>query len=152
VSWRQPALSTELLTKGAVAIFGLGVAGYVLLSMYSQPISTYREIEPVRTFLNLALAHDSASLVSQAGTQQPVQWALAAVKLDSAAVREWAVSRPRVTSNRNADTLWVTLRRPGSTERCSPLYPLTAGFLEDGGDLQLIHLSSLCPSVFRTAQ
>lgn len=146
------AVSTDFFTKLVLAIVGLGTAGYLLLSAYSQPSSTYREIERVRTFLNLALANDSAALAAQAGTQQPVKWALAAVRLDSAAVREWAISRPRVTSNRNADTLWVTLRRPGSTERCSPHYPLTAGFLKHGGDLRLIHISSLCPSVSRTAQ
>jgi hypothetical protein len=68
---------------------------------------------------------------------------------DSVAVREWAESRPRVTSGRYGDTLWVTLRRPGSTERCSPLYPLTARWLEQRGEMRLIHLSSLCPSVSR---
>jgi hypothetical protein len=61
-------------------------------------------------------------------------------------VREWAESRPGVTSTHRGDTLWVTLRRPGSTDRCSPLYPLAAGFLEGPRGLRLIHLSSSCPS------
>jgi hypothetical protein len=51
-----------------------------------------------------------------------------------------------VTSTHRADTLWVTLRRPGSTDRCSPLHPLAAGFLEEPTGLRLIHLSSSCPS------
>jgi hypothetical protein len=139
----------ELLSKVALATAGLGVAGYLALGVYSQPLATYRQIEPVRSFLSGALAHDSAALVRQAGDGQPIRWALRAVSLDSAAVREWAESRPRVTSFRRDDTLWVTLRRPGSTESCSPLYPLTAGFLEQQGDLRLVHLSSLCPSVSR---
>lgn len=65
-------------------------------------------------------------------------------------VYEWAESRPRVTSSRRGDTLWVTLRRPGSTKRCSPLYPLSAGFVEKQGELRLIHLASSCPSLSRT--
>jgi hypothetical protein len=101
--------------------------------------------------LRHALAGDSAALVAEAG-EQPIHWVLTAIRVDSAAIREWAESRPRVTSTRRRDTLWVTLRRPGSTEQCSPLYPLTAGFLEERGDLRLIHLSSLCPSVSRAAK
>jgi hypothetical protein len=143
-------VSTELLTKVASAAIGLTVAGYLALSVYSQPISTYHHIQPVRTFLTLALKHDSVGLAARAGTRQPIQWALRAVSLDSAAVHEWAVSRPRVTSTRKGDTLWVTLRRPGSTASCSPLYPLTAGFLGENHDLRLIYLSSLCPSPSRS--
>jgi hypothetical protein len=142
-------MSTELLPKLALTLVGLGVAGYLGFSMYSQPLATYRQIEPIRTFLSSALEHDSGALAAQAGAEQPVRWALAATRLDSAAVREWAESRPRVTSIQRGDTLWVTLRRPGSTERCSPLYPLTAGFLQERQDLRLIHLSSSCPSVSR---
>jgi hypothetical protein len=137
------------LTLTAVA---LGAAGYLGLSMYSQPLADYRQIEPVRTFLNGALAHDSAALAAQAGAEQPIRWALEAARLDSAAVREWAESRPRVSSTRHGDTLWVTLRRPGSTKRCSPLYPLTAGFLGQPENLHLIHLSSSCPSLSRPAR
>jgi hypothetical protein len=117
--------------------------------VYSQPIETYRQIEPIRRFLNSALAHDTAAMAMQASNEQPVRWALEATRLDSLAVREWAVSRPRVATVHRGDTLWVTLRRPGSTARCSPLYPLAAGFLQDSAGLRLIHLSSSCPSDHR---
>jgi hypothetical protein len=137
------------LSKIALAVGGLGAAGYLVLSVYSQPLATYRKIEPVRRFLNHALAHDSAGLAAQAGSEQPIRWVLAAMSQDSVAVREWAESQPRVTSTRRGDTLWVTLRRPGSTERCSPLYPLTAQWLVQRERMRLIHLSSLCPSVSR---
>jgi hypothetical protein len=133
----------------ALVAVGLSAAGYVGLNVYSQPLATYRQIEPIRTFLSSALAHDSAALAGQAAGEQPILWVQAAMRLDSVAVREWAESRPRVTSTRRGDTLWVTLRRPGSTESCSPLYPLTAALLEERGDVQLVHLSSLCPSVSR---
>ena len=137
------------LTRIVLALVGLGAVGYLALSLYSQPLATYRRIEPVRTFLNHALAHDSAGLAARAGSEQPIQWVLAAMAQDSVAVREWAESRPGVASTRRGDTLWVTLRRSGSTERCSPLYPLTARWLEQRGEMRLIHLSSLCPSVPR---
>ena len=138
-------MRSELLPKAFFAGLGLGVAGYFVLGMYSQSLHTYSKIEPVRAFLNHALARDSAGLASQAGSEQPIQWVLAAMSQDSGAVQEWAESRPRVTSFRGGDTVWVTLRRPGSTESCSPQYPLTAGFLEERGHLRLVHLSSLCP-------
>jgi hypothetical protein len=135
----------DLLPKVGLTAIGFGVAAYLTLDLYSQPRASYRHIEPVRTFLRHALAGDSAALVKEAG-DQPIRWVNRAIHLDSAAVREWADSRPRVTSSHRGDTLWVTLRRPGSTEQCSPLYPLTAGFLEDRGKLRLLHLSSACPS------
>jgi hypothetical protein len=139
-------MSTEALPK-VLLVLGLVGAGYIVLNLYSQPRAEYRQIEPIRTFLTGALAHDTAALTAQAGDEQPVRWTLEAARLDSAAVREWAVSRPRVSSARHGDTIWVTLRRPGSTARCSPLYPLTAGFLEGPSGLRMIHLSSSCPSV-----
>jgi hypothetical protein len=145
-------MGTELLPRVALAALGIGIAGYFGLSAYSQPVATYRQIKPVRAFLTSALSQDSAALAAQAGARQPIRWALAAVRTDSAAVREWAESRPRVTSFRRGDTLWVTLRRPGSTESCSPLYPLTAGFLGEPGQVRLVHLSSLCPSVSRAVK
>ncbi len=145
-------MGTELLPRVALAALGIGIAGYFGLSVYSQPLATYRQIKPIRAFLNGALSHDSAALAAQAGAEQPVRWVLAAMRTDSAAVREWAESRPRVTSFRRGDTLWVTLRRPGSTESCSPLYPLTAGFLGEPGQVRLVHLSSLCPSVSRAVK
>jgi hypothetical protein len=139
-------MSTESLQKLGLGLLGLAAAGYLGLNLYSQPLATYRQIEPIRTFLSHALAHDSVALATQAGDEQPVRWVLEAMRLDSAAVREWAESRPRVTSTHRGDTLWVTLRRPGSTHRCSPLYPLAAGFLEGPRGPRLIHLSSSCPS------
>ena len=144
-------MPADLWSKAVLTAAGLGVAGYLAFSLYSQPRATYKQIEPVRTFLRHALAGDSAALAAEAG-EQPIHWVTTAIRVDSAAIREWADSRPRVTSSRRHDTLWVTLRRPGSTEQCSPLYPLTAGFLEKRGELRLIHLSSLCPSVSRAAK
>ena len=139
----------QLAARLALAAIAFGTVGYLGVSVYSQPAATYRQIEPVRKFLRDALAHDSTSLAGQVNGEQPLRWVSSAVRLDSDAVREWAESRPRVTSRREADTLWVTLRRPGSTERCSPLYPLTAGFVGEGKARRLVHLSSLCPSVSR---
>jgi hypothetical protein len=138
-------MSSGAMSK-LLALLGLGAAGYLGLNVYSQPLATYRQIEPIRTFLRRALAHDTVALAMQAGDEQPGRWALEATRLDSAAVREWAESRPRVSSTRRGDTVWVTLRRPGSTDRCSPLYPLVAGFLEGPSGPRLIHLSSSCPS------
>jgi hypothetical protein len=143
-------MSTESFPRLVLLLVGFGVAGYFGFNVYSQPERTYRQIEPIRAFLNSALAHDTAALAMQAEDEQPIRWVLEATRLDSLAVREWAVSRPRVDSALRGDTLWVTLRRPGSTARCSPLYPLAAGFLESSGRRRLIHLSSSCPSEDRT--
>jgi hypothetical protein len=140
-----------VLPKVVLTAIGCGLAAYVAFGLYSQPRAKYQLMEPVRMFLKHALAGDSTALAAEAG-EQPIRWVSSAIRVDSAAIREWAESRPRVTSTRRRDTLWVTLRRPGSTEQCSPLYPLTAGFLEDGGELRLIHLSSSCPSVSRAAR
>jgi hypothetical protein len=142
-------VTTEFRARAALVILGFGVAVYLAFSVYSQSLSTYRQIEPVRTFLSRALAHDSAGLVARAGDPQPISWVLAATRIDSAAVHEWAQSRPRVSSTQRGDTLWLTLRRPGSTNRCSPLYPLIAAFLRHDTDVRLVHLSSLCPSLTR---
>jgi len=144
-------MSSDLLPKVALTAVAFGAAGYLAFSLYSQPRAAYRHIEPVRSFLRHALASDSAALAKEA-TDQPIRWVGEAIRLDSAAVREWAESRPRVTSIERRDTLWVTLRRPGSTHRCSPLYPLTAGFLEQRGEPRLVHLSSSCPSVSRAVK
>jgi hypothetical protein len=144
-------MPTDLLPKMVLTAVGCGVAGYLAFGLYSQPDATYRQIEPIRTFLRHALAGDSVALAAEAG-EQPIHWVATAIRVDSAAIREWAASRPRVTSIRRSDTLWVTLRRPGSTEQCSPLYPLTAGFIEQRGALRLVHLSSSCPSVSRAAR
>jgi len=144
-------MPADLLPKVVLTAAGLGIAGYLAFGLYSQPRAKYRLVEPVRTFLNHALAGDSAALAAEAG-EQPIRWVSTAIRVDSLAIREWAESRPRVTSTRRSDTLWVTLRRPGSTEQCSPLYPLTAGFLEERRELRLIHLSSSCPSVSRAAK
>jgi hypothetical protein len=141
----------ELLPKVALTAVGLGVAGYLAFNLYSQPRADYQHIEPVRTFLRHALAGDSTALAAEA-EDQPIRWVSMAIRLDSAAVHEWAESRPKVTSLERRDTLWVTLRRPGSTDRCSPLYPLTAGFLQKRGGLRLVHLSSSCPSISRSMQ
>jgi hypothetical protein len=144
-------MSPDLLPKLALTAVGFGAAGYLAFGLYSQPRAAYRRIEPVRAFLRHALASDSAALVKEA-SEQPIRWVKMAIRLDPAAVREWAESRPRVTSIERRDTLWVTLRRPGSTDRCSPLYPLTAGFLQQGSELRLVHLSSSCPSVSRAVK
>jgi hypothetical protein len=141
-------MSADLLPKVVLTAVGFGIAGYLVFNLYSQPRAMYRQIEPVRTFLRHALAGDSAALATEAG-EQPIRWVSTAIRVDSAAIREWAESRPGVTSVQRSDTLWVTLRRPGSTKQCSPLYPLTAGFLEERGELRLIHLSSSCPSLSR---
>ena len=138
-------MSTASLLKLGLGLLGLGAAGYLGLNLYSQPLATYRQIEPIRTFLSRALVHDSVALSTQAADVQPVRWVREAMRLDSVAVREWAESRPIVTSTHRGDTLWVTLRRPGSTDWCSPLYPLAARFLEGPRGPRLIHLSSSCP-------
>jgi hypothetical protein len=139
----------DLLPKAALTALCLGIAGYLASTKYSQPSGTYRQIEPVRRFLQAALADDSARLAATAG-EQPIGWVRSAMRVDSAAVREWADSRPHVSSIQRGDSLWVTLRRPGSSERCSPLYPLTAQFLRQARELRLIHVASSCPSVPRT--
>jgi hypothetical protein len=138
----------DLFAKLGLIAVGFVVAGYLAFNLYSQPRAAYEQVEPVRTFLRRALAGDSAALAAEAA-DQPIQWVRMAIRLDSAAVREWAESRPRVSSIERNDTLWVTLRRPGSTARCSPLYPLGAGFLREGSNLQLVHLSSGCPAASR---
>jgi hypothetical protein len=143
-------MPSDILPKVALTVLGFAVAGYLALNLYSQPRADYEQMEPVRTFLRQALAGDSAALA--AADHQPIHWVTMAIRQDSAAVREWAESRPRVTSIERHDTLWVTLRRPGSTKRCSPLYPLGAGFLRKGADIQLVHLSSGCPSVSRAVR
>jgi hypothetical protein len=139
----------ELLPRLALVAVVLGTAGYFGLGRYSQPRATYDQIEPVRAFLRSALTHDSAGLAAQAGDEQPTHWALEAVRLDSAAILEWVNSRPGVRSTRRGDTAWVTLRRSGSTERCSFLHPLTARFLDKPDGRRLVHLSSSCPPVAR---
>ncbi len=139
----------DLLPKVALTALGLGIAGYIASTKYSQPSDAYRRIEPVRQFLRAALAGDSARLAATAG-DQPIAWVQTAIRIDSVAVREWAESRPYVSSIQRGDSLWVTLRRPGSSERCSPLYPLTAQFLQHQRELRLIHMASSCPSVPRT--
>jgi hypothetical protein len=144
-------MPSDLLPRVVLTAVGFGVAGYVAFNLYSQPRADYQRIQPVRTFLRHALAGDSAALAAEA-EDQPIRWVSRAIHLDSAAVREWAESRPRVTSVERSDTLWVTLRRPGSTDRCSPLYPLTAGFQQERGELRLVHLSSSCPSVSRAVK
>jgi hypothetical protein len=141
----------DLLPKLGLTGVGLGVAAYLAFNLYSQPRADYEQIEPVRTFLRHALAGDSAALAANA-EDQPIHWVRMAIRRDSAAVREWAESRPRVSSIERRDTLWVTLRRPGSTDHCSPLYPLGAGFLRKGATLRLVHLSSGCPSFSRAVR
>jgi hypothetical protein len=138
----------DLLAKLGLTGIGISVAAYIAFNLYSQPRADYEQIEPVRTFLRQALAGDSVALAAKAA-DQPIKWVRMAIELDSAAVREWAESRPRVSSIERHDTLWVTLRRSGSTDRCSPLYPLGAGFLRNGANLRLVHLSSGCPGVSR---
>jgi hypothetical protein len=140
----------DIFPKAALAALCLGIAGYLASTKYSQPSRTYRQMEPVREFLEAALAGDSARLAASAD-EQPIDWVRSAVRVDSAAVREWAESRPYVSSVSRGDSSWVTLRRFGSTRRCSPLYPLTATFLEHGAERRLVHLASSCPSVSRTA-
>src|SRR5215218_6514984 len=127
----------DLLPKVVLTAAGFGATLYLAFNLYSQPRAEYEQMEPVRTFLRQALDGDSAGLAAKAG-DQPIEWVRKAIRLDSAAVREWAESRPRVTSIQRRDTLWVTLRRPGSTERCSPLYPLGAGFLGKGANVRLV--------------
>ncbi len=141
----------DVVPKLVITAIGLGLAGYVASAKYSQPEASYRQMEPVRRFLEAALAGDSTRLTATAEAQ-PIEWVRRAIRIDSAAVREWAESRPHVSSVRRGDSIWVTLRRFGSTARCSPLFPLTAEFLSHGSDLRLIHLTSSCPSVSRTAR
>jgi hypothetical protein len=47
-------MSTESLQKLGLGLLGLAAAGYLGLNLYSQPLATYRQIEPIRTFLSRA--------------------------------------------------------------------------------------------------
>ena len=139
-------MSTASLLKPGLGLLGLGAAGYLGLNLYSQPLATYRQIEPIRTFLSRALVHDSVALATQAADAQPVRWVREAMRLDSVAVREWAESRPIVTSSHRGDTLWVTLpvlpaistgrRVSGGTARSAP-------------DPSLVFLPQPCPAFGR---
>ena len=143
-------MTFDVVPKLVITAIGMGLAGYVGSGKYSQPDASYRQMEPVRRFLEAALAGDFTRLAATAEAQ-PIDWVRHAIRIDSAAVREWAESRPYVSSIRRGDSLWVTLRRFGSTARCSPLFPLTAAFVSQGNNLRLVHLTSSCPSVSRTS-
>lgn len=123
---------------GAVAWFGL--------TRYTQPRDVARSAEPVRELLTNVLSRDSAQLHTGADTQ-PVRWAVAAARLDSAAVREWAENRGPVDVSHRGDTTVVILRRPRSTPRCSVTSFLTAALVRSSGGERLVHLSASCPSV-----
>jgi hypothetical protein len=68
-------MSRETLPKLILVCLALGIAGYLGLNLYSQPIATYHQIEPIRTFLIRALANDTVALSMLAGDEQPIRWA-----------------------------------------------------------------------------
>jgi hypothetical protein len=126
----------------------IGLAWWAL-TRYSQPWAVGRSAEPVREFLKHALAGDSSTLYQYADSQ-PVRWVLAALRHDSAAVREWASNRGPVEAAWRGDTLRVTLERHRSTPRCSVSSFLTAAILQAGQRSKVVHMTASCPPVPET--
>ena len=137
----KPALSRIFL--GA---FVLSAMTWFGVTRYTQPRAIGRAAAPIRTFLADALSADSLELFQRAESQ-PVRWVRAAIRSDTAAVREWAGDRGPVLLTHNGDTSRVTLRRSRSTPRCSVTSFLTAALVGPPGDERLVHLASSCPPV-----
>ncbi len=116
------------------------------VTRYTQPRALGRAAAPVRMFLAEALSADTLALYQRADSQ-PVRWVLAAVRSDSAAVREWAGDRGPVLLSRSGDTNRVTLRRSRSTPRCSVTSFLTAALVGSEGEERIVHLAASCPRV-----
>jgi hypothetical protein len=134
------------LGRAGIAVVLLGLFAWLGLR-YTQPLARSREAEPVREFLVLALAGDSAGLAARAAAVQPVTWALAAVRDDSVMVRSWSENLGRVKRMERGDTVWLTLSQNRSSERCSYYGRMTAA-LVGGGDLpRLARLSASCPEL-----
>ena len=137
----------DTVFKVALGATLLGLLGWVGLTRYSQPRAISQRAEPLRHFLTTALAGDSAALETLAGDPQPVGWALAAVRQDSAIVREWARNRGRVKLSQRGDTLWVVLSRNRSTPNCSYFGSLTGALVGMPDRARLVRLSASCPQV-----
>ena len=114
---------------------------------YTEPLSRSREAEPVRDFLALALAGDSAGLAARAAGSQPVTWALAAVREDSVMVRSWSENPGRVRRMERGDTVWLTLSQNRSSERCSYYGRMTAALVGPDEAPRLARLSASCPEL-----
>jgi hypothetical protein len=117
------------------------VAVVVWLQPYSvfSPYGAYTE--PARRFLRAALAQDSAALVRQAASRQPVQWALDAGKGDRNSLAIWAnLSRP-YSGRRQGDTTTVVFQT--STRMCY-LRPVTLTFVRAATEPRVLAASSSC--------
>ena len=139
-------MTRAVLLRVLLGVLVLSAMAWFGVTRYTQPRALGHAAAPVRTFLADALSADSVKL-SQRADSQPVQWVLAAVRSDSAAVREWAGDRGPVLLTHSGDTSRVTLRRSRSTPRCSVTSFLTAALVGPRGEERLVHLASSCPAV-----
>lgn len=132
--------------RAGLAVLLLGLLGWLGLR-YTQPLARSSEAEPVREFLVLALAGDSAGLSTRAAAAQPVEWALAAVREDSVMVRSWSENAGRVKRMEHGDTVWLTLSQNRSSARCSYYGRMTAALVSAGEAPRLLQLSATCPEL-----
>ena len=143
----MPAMILPKAALGATAIAGAAWLGF---SLYRQPRELAGRQAAVTGFLERALAGDSAGLVARSASAQPVRWAIAAVRTDSSAVREWASHGGAIELTRRGDTLWVARRHHRSTERCAHYSTLVATLLAPPGarprEARLLSLTATCPA------
>lgn len=132
--------------RAGIAAVLLGLIAWQGLR-YTQPLARSREAEPVRDFLALALAGDSAGLAARAAASQPVTWALAAVHGDPVMVRSWSENLGRVKRMERGDTVWLTLSQNRSSARCSYYGRMTAALVGGDGPPRLAFLSASCPEL-----
>lgn len=133
--------------RAGIAVVALGMFGWLGLHMYTQPLASSREAEPVRAFLARAVAGDSAGLAARAAAMQPVWWALAATRRDSGMVRLWSRNVGRVRRTERADTVWITLSNNRSTSQCPMFGRLTAALVGPRDQRRLARLSATCPDI-----
>ena len=129
------------------AILATVAIAWKALNLYTLPPEKSQRGPLVRQYLADGLEGDSARLIWQSGSRQPMRWVLAATRLDSVAIREWVVGSSRVSSHVRADTIWITLRRNQGTDRCPFMSSLTAALSPVRGPPMFVHLSASCPVV-----
>jgi hypothetical protein len=129
------------------AILATVAIAWKALNLYTLPPEKSQRGALVRQYLANGLEGDSARLLWKSGSRQPIQWVLAAARVDSAALREWVVGHSRVSSHERGDTLWITLRRNRGSEHCSFMSSLTAVLSPVSGPPRFVHLSASCPTV-----